>query len=202
MIPQVTPDAPSMISQGPSICVFNKADRQEVLASWLFAQYLLTNEVQIAYSETEGYIPVTTRAQNSAEYQDYLARGGEDTGAHYEVKIKASHLLLDHIDDTFVTPVFNGSASLRDAAGQLIENTVKSVRRGETVDDAYFDKLFGDVNALYRLDQKSASSHEKTDLGPLPGTAVALLATLALAWILILGYLLLEFVRKKKNGEK
>ena len=69
-------------------------------------------------------------------------------------------------------------------------------------DDAYFDKLFGDVNALYRLDQKSASSHEKTDLGPLPGTAVALLATLALAWILILGYLLLEFVRKKKNGEK
>ena len=202
MIPQVTPDAPSMISQGPSICVFNKADQQEVLASWLFAQYLLTNEVQIAYSETEGYIPVTTRAQNSAEYQDYLARGGEDTGAHYEVKIKASHLLLDHIDDTFVTPVFNGSASLRDAAGQLIENTVKSVRRGETVDDAYFDKLFGDVNALYRLDQKSASSHEKTDLGPLPGTAVALLATLALAWILILGYLLLEFVRKKKNGEK
>ena len=136
MIPQVTPDAPSMISQGPSICVFNKADQQEVLASWLFAQYLLTNEVQIAYSETEGYIPVTTRAQNSAEYQDYLARGGEDTGAHYEVKIKASHLLLDHIDDTFVTPVFNGSASLRDAAGQLIENTVKSVRRGETVDDA------------------------------------------------------------------
>ena len=118
------------------------------------------------------------------------------------MKIKASYLLLDHVDDTFVTPVFNGSASLRDAAGQLIENTVKSVRRGETVDDAYFDKLFGDVNALYRLDQKSASSHEKTDLGPLPGTAVALLATLALAWILILGYLLLEFVRKKKNGEK
>lgn len=30
-------------------------------------------------------------------------------------------------ENTFVTPVFNGSASLRDASGQLIENVVKSV---------------------------------------------------------------------------
>ena len=39
-----------MISQGPSVCVFNKRDPQEVLASWLFAQYMLTDEVQIAYA--------------------------------------------------------------------------------------------------------------------------------------------------------
>ena len=30
-----------MISQGPSVCVFNKEDPQEVLASWLFTLYLL-----------------------------------------------------------------------------------------------------------------------------------------------------------------
>ena len=47
MVPQYDPEHPQMISQGPSICVFNKADPQEVLASWLFAQYLLTDEVQI-----------------------------------------------------------------------------------------------------------------------------------------------------------
>ena len=33
------PDA-QMISQGPSVCVFNKEDPQEVLASWLLAQFL------------------------------------------------------------------------------------------------------------------------------------------------------------------
>ena len=71
-IPQFDPKHPKMISQGPSVCVFNKEDPQEVLASWLFAQYLLTNEVQIAYSETEGYIPVTVKAQNSDEYREYL----------------------------------------------------------------------------------------------------------------------------------
>ena len=37
MIPQFDPEHPEMISQGPSVCVFNKSDSQEVLASWLFA---------------------------------------------------------------------------------------------------------------------------------------------------------------------
>ena len=83
MIPQFDPEHPKMISQGPSVCVFNKQDPQEVLASWLFTQYLLTNEVQIAYSETEGYVPVTSKAQDSAEYQDYLSRAGEDNNTYY-----------------------------------------------------------------------------------------------------------------------
>lgn len=114
-VPQFDPEHPQMISRTVHL-LFNKSDSQEVLASWLFTQYLLTNDVQIAYSETEGYIPVTKKAQEAAAYQDYLSRCGEDTSTHYEVKIKAAKLLLSHIDDTFVTPVFNGSASLRDAA--------------------------------------------------------------------------------------
>ena len=78
-----------MISQGPSICIFNKKDSQEVLASWLFAQFLLTDEVQTAYAKTEGYIPVTGKARESAEYQDYLSRAGEDNEEHYEVKVNS-----------------------------------------------------------------------------------------------------------------
>ena len=72
MIPQYDPQNPKMISQGPSMCVFNKEDPQEVLASWLFAQYMLTNKVQIGYSQTEGYLPVTKKAQQSEEYLDYV----------------------------------------------------------------------------------------------------------------------------------
>lgn len=198
MVPQFDAGNPQMISQGPSVCVFNKADSQEVLASWLFAQYLLTNDVQIAYSGTEGYIPVTSKAQNAEEYVDYLSRSGEDNTEHYEVKIRASRLMLENIDHTFVTPVFNGSASLRDAAGQLIETTVKSVRRGETVDEAYMEKLYGDVTSLYRLDQSSAATTGKADLGPLPETAKILLTILAVVWILILAYVIREAAGKKK----
>ena len=202
-VPQFDPENPVTISQGPSICVFNKDDPQEVLASWLFAQYLLSNEVQIAYAETEGYVPVTSKAQNSAAYQDYLSRMGQDNKEHYAVKIQASNLLLAHTGDTFVTPVFNGSASLRDAAGQLIESTVKSVKRGERVDGAYFEKLFSDTTSLYRLNrlsaQNGAGAGDGSELGPLPGTAWALLLSLAAAWLLILLYLLLSRLKKKKR---
>ena len=201
-IPQFDPSDPKMISQGPSVCVFNKRDPGEVLASWLFAQYLLTNEVQIAYAGTEGYVPVTEKAQKSEEYQRYLASAGGEDEESYEVKIRATELLLDNVGNTFVTPVFNGSASLRDAAGQLIENTAKSVRRKETVDDAYFEALFEDVNSLYRLDQHTgASAAGREDLGPLPAASAALLGTIAAVWIGMGAYLLAGRIRKKKEGK-
>ena len=201
MVPQFDPDHPQMISQGPSVCIFNKDDPQEVLASWLFAQYLLTNDVQIAYSETEGYVPVTTKAQNDPAYQDYLSRAGEDDDTHYAVKLAAVQLLLDNLDNTFVTPVFNGSASLRDAAGSLIESVTKSVRRNQTVDDAYIQSLYSDTVALYRLDQTSAMGG-KQDLGPLPPTALALLGALVLAWVGILVCVVVRRVRDRRAGQK
>lgn len=204
MIPQVDPEHPQMISQGPSICIFNKQDPQEVLASWLFSQYLLTNEVQIAYAQTEGYVPVTSKAQQTETYQDYLIRSGEDNQLHYPVKIKASQLLLDHMEDTFVTPVFNGSASLRNAAGQMIENVTKSINRKETVDDAYIESLYADMTSLYRLDSAKGSmaSAEKTELGPLPTMSSVLLATLAVIWIGIAIYAVIGAVRQKKSVKK
>lgn len=197
MIPQFNPEHPQMISQGPSVCIFNKENPQEVLASWLFAQYLLTNDVQIAYSQTEGYVPITSKAQSSAEYQDYLNRIGEDNGMHYDVKIKASKLLLDNVQYTFTTPVFNGSASLRDAAGQLIEDTAKSVRRKKEINDAFIETLYSDVASLHHLNESSSSQSGKTDLGPLPPTAVILLAALAGAWVLIFIYVICSARRRK-----
>ena len=207
-IPQFDPENPQMISQGPSVCVFNKEDTQEVLASWLFAQYLLTNEVQIAYSGTEGYIPVTSKAQNTDVYQDYLSRCGEDNDYYYDVKIKAAKLLLDNVDNTFVTPVFNGSASLRNAAGQMVEEVTKAVRRKKDVDDAFVSDLYSEVTSLYRLDQLAvkaesteAGEEESGDqFGPMPKEAVILLGSLAGAWLLIILYVVFDGIRKKNTS--
>lgn len=195
-IPQYDVNDPKMISQGPSVCVFNKEDPQEVLASWLFCQYLLTNDVQIAYSQTEGYAPVTLKAQESEEYKDYLSRSGEDNELYYYGKIKATKLLLENTDNTFVTAVFNGSADLRNAAGHLIESATKSVRRNETVDEEYLDALFSDTVSLYRLDQIEKGSAGKAALGPLPAASVVLLSTLGAVWIAIIAYIL--YKNKKK----
>ena len=211
-IPQYDPEHPQMISQGPSICVFNKADSQEVLASWLFAQYLLSNKVQLGYAETEGYLPVTLKAQQSPEYLDYMSRKGENNQEYYDVKIEASELLQKYTGNTFVTPVFNGSASLRSAAGQLIENVCKSARRKEEMSDAYLEKQFEAVSSLYRLDQikvitdgkegetAEAQEPEKTGWDALPGASRALLITLPCIWVVIGVISLLQAKKTKRKN--
>ena len=198
LIPQLDPRNPQMISQGPSICVFNKEDPLVVLASWLFAQFMLTNEVQIAYAQTEGYVPVTSKAQESDTYRDYLARAGEDNELYYDVKLEATRLLLENTENTFVTPVFNGSASLRDAAGHLIESVTKATRRKQTVDEAFLDTLFTETVSLYRLDQIEAGSAGKASLGELPTASVVLLCCIAGAWVLMGVYLVFSRIKNKK----
>jgi multiple sugar transport system substrate-binding protein len=198
-IPQFDTKNPQMISQGPSMCVFNKQDPQEVLASWLFAQYMLTNDVQIAYSQTEGYAPVTSKAQNSDVYQDYLSRSGEDNDLYYDIKISATKLLLENTENTFVTPVFNGSASLRNAAGQLIENVNKAVRRKQEFNGEYVDSLYEEVSALYRLDQISTSSG-KVSFGELSAASKLLLSGLALCWVVMGISVFISYMKKKKSN--
>ncbi|MBQ1376502.1 MAG: ABC transporter substrate-binding protein, partial [Lachnospiraceae bacterium] len=125
-----------------------------------------------------------------------------DKNAYYYVKLYAAKLLMDHTSDTFVTPVFNGSASLRDAAGQLIEETAKGVRRKKTVDHAFIEKLYDDVTSLYRLDQlKGGSTADmKKDLGPLPKASKVLLFCIAAVWVL-LGVWNLRVWLKKRAAE-
>ena len=200
-VPQFDPANPKMISQGPSVCVFYKDDPQEVLASWLFTQFLLTNSVQIPYAETEGYVPVTLKARQDPGYQDYLDRAGEDNREHYRTKIDATRLLLENTENTFTTPVFRGSPSVRDAAGTLIESVCKSERAGKTVDTALLNKIFSETRSLYQLDQIQAE-HIDTS-APLPAAALALLATLAAVWVLIglvSGYSALKRKRAKEKS--
>lgn len=205
-IPQYDINNPQMISQGPSLCVFNKADDGEVLASWLFAQYLITNQAQISYSQTEGYIPVTSKAHTSAEYQDYLSRAGEDNDLYYDVKIDAVKMLLDNIDNTFTTPVFDGSADLRKAAGDLIELTVNSVDKGRKIDDSFFNLLQSTVTSLNKLDQigveeieEGEATNKKQELGQLPKESIFLLITLGVVWLGIGSYFIISTIKKQKK---
>ena len=202
MIPQYDTKNPVMISQGPSMCIFNKDDPQVVLASWLFMQFMLTNDVQIGYSQTEGYLPVTKKAQQSDEYLDYLSRSGEDNELYYNIKLDATKLLLDNIDNTFVTPVFNGSASLRNAAGQLIEEVVKAVRRNKVIDDEFIASLYEQITSLYKLNEINRDPSNIAKLGPLPKESVALISILSASWISLGVFCTVEMVKKGKQKQK
>ena len=98
---------------------------------------------------------------------------------------------------TFVTPVFNGSTSLRDAAGQMIENVTKSVRRKATVDDAYLDKLFDEMDQTSMRQQGEGA---EKDMGPLPTASKALLITLGVTWVLIAAYYIRERMKEARKN--
>ena len=186
-------------------CLFNKEDNGEVIASWLFVQYLLSNKTQIAYSQTEGYVPVTLKAQSSPEYQDYLSRAGEldengDNYLYYKTKIEVSEIILNNLDNTFITPVFNGSASLRRASGEMIDQVVNAMvaRPKKTVDDPFIDSLYEDMVSLYRLDRLRLG--EKLDsTTPLPTTSVLLIVFVLLMWVGIGGYFAFEYIKKHRK---
>ena len=194
-VPQYDTENVKMISQGPSLCLFNKEDEGEVLASWLFMEYLLTNDVQIAYSETEGYIPVTTKAQNSPIYQEYLNSGSLDSLTHYQVKIDATKMLLENIDNTFVTPAFNGSVSLRDAAGQLIEEVTRNAKK---VDKDYIkNTIYPKVISLYRIGKSG-----KAKFTTLPKETIILFVIFGLTWAGIITYITIEQIKKYKINKR
>ncbi len=169
-----------------------------MLASWLFMQFLLTNDVQIAYAQTEGYAPVTGKAQGDPAYQEYLNSDAGDA-LHYPIKLLASRLLLDNTGNTFTTPVFNGSTSLRDAAGQLVEDVTKAVRRKKTVDDAYIDNLFQSVTDMYELNQPRGGEDTPRDLGPLPMGSKLLLIGLTVVWVILGAAMIAGRMKRKKE---
>ena len=189
-----------MISQGPSICIFNKKDSQEVLASWLFAQYLLNEETQMAYSKTEGYIPVIKSALNNSEYQKYLKSGIDNDTDLYYVKIEATKLVLNNIDNTFVTPVFNGSSLVRKASGDLIEEIFNKRNKGALTEED-LKGIYNKLTSLYKLNNIGNGANENTeeDLGKLPTTSKILLGSLIAVWIGLLTIIIVNVCKKKKE---
>ncbi len=140
-IPQVDVENPKVISQGPSLCLFNKEDAQEVLASWLFLQYLLTEDTQVSFAKTEGYSPVTSTAIESKNFQDFL-----NSDKTYSVQRDAILNVMEYKDKTFITPAFNGSALVRDVVGKLLDKSVMSKKREIDV-EALFQNALTDCGA-------------------------------------------------------
>ena len=73
------------------------------------------------------------------------------------------------------------------------------MRRGVEVNDEYYEKLFSDVTALYRLDSTKSMGQGKAELGKLPSTAVFLLCAIATAWVLILISAIVGIAKKRKK---
>ena len=117
-IPQVNPEQPKVISQGPSLCIFGKENDQEVIASWLFVKYLATTvEFQADFSRASGYVPVIQSVTEDEFYANFLSKA--DGGSY--LPALSTKMALAQADAYFVSPAFNGSSNARDEVGQLIQ---------------------------------------------------------------------------------
>ena len=117
-IPQVNAEAPKVISQGPSLCIFKKADAQEVLASWLFVKYLTTTvEFQAEFGLTSGYLPVLENVGENEAYAAMLALADGYEG----LPQLATKVCLEQADAYYTSPAFNGSSAARDEVGKLMQ---------------------------------------------------------------------------------
>jgi len=117
-IPQVNPAAPKVISQGPSLCIFNKTNSQEVYASWLFVKFLTTNsDFQAQFSMESGYSPVIKSAKTNPIYAEWL---GKADGGDY-IAALSTKVCLEQENAYYVSPAFNGSSTARDQVGLLMQ---------------------------------------------------------------------------------
>ncbi len=138
-IPQANPDNKKVISQGPSLCIFKKANPQEVAASWLFVKYLTTNvEFQAEFSMVSGYVPVLKSVAEHPVYAKFLASAD---GGDY-IAALAAKVCIEQQDAYYTSPAFNGSSTARDEVGALLVECLVT----ETTDiDALIEKAFTDA---------------------------------------------------------
>ncbi|MCD7756380.1 MAG: extracellular solute-binding protein [Firmicutes bacterium] len=136
-IPQVDADNPKVISQGPSLCIFQSDDPQEVVASWLFVKYLTTTvEFQAEFSMVSGYVPVIKSVEDNETYAAFLASadGGNNISA------LSAKVCLEQEEAYYTSPAFDGSSTARDQVGSLLAAALSADDGGDV--DALIDKLF------------------------------------------------------------
>ncbi len=134
--PQINPEAPKVISQGPSLCIFKDTNPQEVVASWLFVKFLTTNvEFQAAFSMASGYAPVISSVQQHPTYAGWL----EKANGYNNLTAMSVQLALKQSNAYFVSPAFNGSSTARDEVGTLMQDALVNT---DADIDAAIKKLF------------------------------------------------------------
>ncbi len=144
-VPQYDENNKKVISQGPSLCVFKKANQQEVAASWLFVKFLTTSvEFQAEFSMASGYVPVIKSVADHPVYAEFLANadGGDNIAA------LSAKVCLEQADAYYTSPAFPGSSEARDQAGNIITTAMVDCQYQDFASTAVDDiiaRIFSDA---------------------------------------------------------
>lgn len=138
-IPQVDASNPKVISQGPSICIFNNDNVQEVMASWLFLKFMVTNvDFQAEFSSKSGYVPVLKSVSNQSTYKALL----DNADGGYYITALSAKVCLQQVNAYFESPAFDGSAKAREEVGKLLAAAMTAPIADSTSVSSYISRLF------------------------------------------------------------
>ena len=138
-IPQANAASPKVISQGPSVCIFNKSNPQEVVASWLFVKFMTTSvDFQAEFSMTSGYVPVLKSVADHPVYKEFVSKAN---GGDY-ISALAAKVCLAQQDAYYTSPAFNGSSTARSQVQELLAKCLSATFSDE---DAGIKKAFQDA---------------------------------------------------------
>ena len=141
-VPQVDANNPKVISQGPSICIFEDSNVQEIYASWLFVKFLTTDaQFQAQYSMKSGYVPVIKSVGETETYKNYLAKAN---GGDFITSLVAK-VALEQESAYFTSPAFAGSADARTNVGLLVQSVFSKFVLGadnSNMINTEFDKYY------------------------------------------------------------
>lgn len=108
------------ISQGPSLTILKSDDPAKVVASWVFAQFLLTDFSQASFALETGYLPVTKTA---SQVEQYVAAMNAKNGFDHLPELAAT-FANEHSNMYFASPVFIGSSVAREQVGNLFNEVM------------------------------------------------------------------------------
>ena len=118
-IPQVHPDNPKVISQGPSVCIFKSDNPQEVLASWLLVKYLTTSiNFQAEFGDASGYVP-ELKQEYIMQNETYKNKLEQRNGTN-NLTYLAAYVCMQQEDAYYTSPAFVGSSDARTQVGLLM----------------------------------------------------------------------------------
>lgn len=126
----------AVINQGPGMVVFNHADANRELASWLFYDFITSTENTTYWATQTSYLPVRYSAFESEMYYEYSSI--EDKEGEELLTAKVAQLSTEITNDLFYSPAFKGSATCRTQVGSLMTQCLVE----ENLTEEKLDQLF------------------------------------------------------------
>ncbi len=126
----------SVISQGPSLVMFDTGNSEKSTMAWMFMKELLDPSFQSSFSQSSGYNPVRLSTYDNESYKAFL----DDTT---NIKAVAAKVASTMSNDFFTSPAFNGSSDARIQIGSALVSVIKGEKDGASALEAAYKACGG-----------------------------------------------------------